>query len=106
MKMIKRFHRLVLFTVPPAALFFSCREKADTLRLAPVRTGNSWGYHIQHNGRPFIYQVEIPAVAGHHPFSSKEEAMRVGRLVLHKLRHGQSPAVSLRELDSLNVRPR
>lgn len=106
MKMIKRFHRLVMFTVPPAALFFSCQGKKEGLRLAPVHTGSSWGYRILHNGRPVIYQVEIPAVAGHHPFSSKEEAMRVGNLVLHKLQHGQSPAVSLRELDSLHIRPR
>lgn len=93
-----------MLTVPPAAIFFSCQEKKDLLRLAPVHTGESWGYRIWHNERPVIYQVNMPAVAGHHPFSSKEDAMRVGRLVLFKLQHGQSPAVSLRELDSLHIR--
>jgi hypothetical protein len=79
--------------------------KKERLRLAPVHTAEGWGYRILEQQRPLIYQVYIPAVAGHHPFSSKEDALRVGRLVMRKLQQGQSPAVSLRELDSLGIRP-
>ena len=103
--MTKQFHRWMLYTVPPVAVFFSCQEKKELLRLAPVHTGASWGYQIFYKDRPLIYQPEIPAVSGHHPFSSKEEAMRVGRLVMRKLQTGASPAVSVRELDSMNIRP-
>ncbi|WP_158618244.1 DUF4907 domain-containing protein [Chitinophaga lutea] len=105
MRTTKTFHRWVMLTVLPGAVFFSCKGKKDLLRLAPVHTGSSWGYQIFRNNRPVIYQAEIPAIAGHHPFSSKEEAMRVGRLVMKKLQHGESPAVSPRELDSMGIRP-
>lgn len=94
-----------MFTVPPAVMLFSCQEKQPLLRLAPVQAGKNWGYQILRNNRPLIYQVQIPALPGNRPFRNKEEAMRVGRLVLHKLQHGASPAVSLQELDSLRVRP-
>lgn len=105
MKMIKYFHRLLLITVPPAALLFSCGQKQAALRLAAVQTDSGWGYRIWHHRQPVIYQVSIPAIPGHHPFRSKADALRTGSLVMRKLQHGQSPAVSRRELDSLGIRP-
>lgn len=107
MKMTKRFRRFVIWTTPLVAglvllTVFSGREK-QLLRLAPVQTQYGWGYQITIDNRPFIHQDCIPAIPGYQPFRNKEDAMRVGSLVIYKIRHQLSPAVTRRELDSLRI---
>lgn len=107
MNMIKRYRRFVIWTTPLVAglvllTVFSRKEK-KLLRLAPVQTQYGWGYQITINEKPFIHQDCIPAVPGYQPFRSKEDAMRVGELVIYKIRHQLSPAVNRRELDSLRI---
>ncbi|GEP96412.1 DUF4907 domain-containing protein [Chitinophaga cymbidii] len=105
--MTKRFRRFVIWTTPLAAglvllTVFSGREK-QLLRLAPVQTLYGWGYQITIDNKPFIHQDCIPAIPGYQPFRNKEDAMRVGSLVVYKIRHKLSPAVTRRELDSLRI---
>ncbi len=71
----------------------------------PVQTPHGWAYRITLNEQPLFYQEYIPAVSGYHSFRSKEDAMRTGSLVMHKLRYGLTPTVNLHELDSLRVLP-
>lgn len=87
-------------------LLVACSARKDkvVLRLEPLRTDNGWGYRISSNGRPLISQRHIPVVAGYRSFRSEEDAMRVGRLVMYKLKQRLSPAVTARELDSLRIR--
>lgn len=109
MKMTKHFRRFVIWTTPLVAglvlLAIFSREEKKLLRLAPVQTQHGWGYRITINDQPFIHQDCIPALPGYQPFRNKNDAMRVGSLVMHKLRHHHSPAVTRSELDSLRIQP-
>ena len=109
--MIKRFRSLMNWTALPAVMFglliiSSCQDnKSKTLlRLVPVQTSHGWGYRITMNNKPWIWQEFIPAAPGYQSFRNKEEALRVGNLVLQKLQQQRSPAVSVYELDSLKIR--
>lgn len=84
----------------------SCENNKSTtlLRLVPVLTSHGWAYKITMNNKPWIWQEFIPAVPGYQSFHNKEEALRVGNLVLQKLQQHRSPAVSVYELDSLKIR--
>ena len=65
---------------------------------------NNWGYQILNNGQVFINQPHIPAVPGKNGFTSEEQAIRVGKLVITKLESGAlPPTVTKQELDSLEI---
>ena len=67
--------------------------------------GNSgYGYAVYQGERRLIDQPNIPGVPGRSPFRSREEARRTAQLVNLKLQAGLfPPAVSMQELDSLQV---
>lgn len=110
--MIKQFRSWMKWTALPAVMFglliiSSCQDKQRSgtlLRLVPVHTSHGWAYKITRNEQSWIYQEYIPAVPGYQSFSTKEEAMRVGKLVMRKLQQQQLPAVSVYELDSMKIR--
>lgn len=61
-----------------------------------LKTG--WGYKIEVNNHPFIYQSQIPCIPGDKPFPTKESAMAVARVVMNKIEHRQLPSISMAEL--------
>ena len=66
-----------------------------------------YGYDILNNGKPFIHQAFIPAVAGNAPFQTKKQARSVARLVRKKIKQGiMPPTVSIAELQALNIIPK
>ncbi|MBO9151036.1 DUF4907 domain-containing protein [Chitinophaga sp. GCM10012297] len=80
----------------------ACRQQ-PVLRLTTEKTVNGWAYRITHKGKPLIYQENIPAIPGLHPFKSRNDAQRTGELVLNKLENHAHPALSIREIDSLQL---
>jgi len=85
-----------------ALCLLACRRQ-PVLRLTVEKTQHGWAYRITRSGEPLIYQANIPAIAGYHPFSSEYDAQRTGGLVLRKLERGALPMLSLHEIDSLNI---
>lgn len=79
------------------------RSVRSTFSVRVYPNGRGWGYEIVGQGAVFIRQPFIPVVSGRKPFVSKREALKTGRLVLHKIKSGQRPYVSKGELDSLNI---
>jgi hypothetical protein len=65
-----------------------------------------WGYQIYYREKMLIDQKIIPAIAGYNRFATKQEARRVGELILLKLSRGKSdfPSITISELDSLNIK--
>ncbi|MET1260633.1 DUF4907 domain-containing protein [Flagellimonas sp. DF-77] len=57
-----------------------------------------WRYEIHIEGRMMLRQEWIPGVNGHQNFRDKEEAGRIGQLVLEKLLKGHPPGISRKEL--------
>lgn len=69
-----------------------------------TQLNNGWGFIISVNHKPYIVQQHIPIVQGLHAFVSKEEALRVGNLMMSKMVKGETlPVISERELDSLQI---
>lgn len=66
-----------------------------------IQLSGGWGYKIDVNNHPFIYQNQIPGVPGNKPFPTKGSAMAVADLVMNKIEHGQLPSVTPAELKSL-----
>jgi hypothetical protein len=80
------------------------REPDPSYKLVSA-PGNTYGYEIYLHGRLLIHQTSIPAVPGKRGFVRKKDATKVAALVIQKLqRHILPPAVTRRELDSLQIK--
>ncbi len=95
-----------------AVIFFMSRRRSDApdehagriyVHVISFPLPGGWGYDIMAGEKKYIHQAQIPAVAGRHPFSTEEDALKTGRLVVYKISHNKMPAVSVAELDSLGV---
>lgn len=64
-----------------------------------------FGYDLLNGGKVTIHQPHIPAVSGTSGFSSKEDAEKVGSLMLMKIQKGiMPPTITVEELDSLGIK--
>ena len=64
----------------------------------------SWGYDIYLNGKLFIHQTTIPAMAGNNGFSSSITAERAARLVIEKIKKGEMPpSITVDELKKVKA---
>jgi hypothetical protein len=70
---------------------FACRA---------VQVEDGYGYIVLHGSDTLIYQPYIPAVSGHQPFATEEDALKTGKLVCRKLDEGQPPTLSREEVKS------
>ncbi len=75
----------------------------DKVKLEAFRSKDGWGYRIIKDGRTFINQSYIPAISGNHAFPTEEDALRVGKLVLRKVKELEIPSITVHELDSLGI---
>jgi hypothetical protein len=64
-----------------------------------IRVKGGWGYKIDVNNRPFIYQNQIPCITGNKPFPSEKCAISVANVVMIKIAHGQLPTLTIAELE-------
>lgn len=63
-----------------------------------------WGYDIYMKGKKYIHQTTIPSVPGMNGFASKEDAEKVGALVIEKIEKGiMPPSVTPEELKELGI---
>lgn len=71
----------------------------------PFKTNGGWGYEIYLDGKRYIRQPFIPAVAGNVPFATKEDAQKVAALIVKKMsvKSSSLPAVSIQELQALHI---
>lgn len=65
---------------------------------------HQYGYSIFIDGRQYIEQTSIPAIQGESGFSTIDDADKVARFVIEKIKKGElPPAVTIEELTSLGV---
>ena len=101
--MIKVKHLFIMIGVSSvlAACLSCCSGRAsggDELRCRVVEVEGGYGYVVLCGSDTLIYQPYMPAVGGRQAFSTKEDAMKIGKLVCRKLVDGQSPTVSPEEI--------
>ena len=64
----------------------------------------SFGYVIFINGTMTIKQEWVPAIQGIHGFNNKTDAEKMAVLMVNKIINGDMPpAITLEEIDSLNI---
>ncbi len=92
------------------AIFFSlqtiAQRKEPVYRYRIIKTGNNaFGYDILKGEKVFIHQPIQPAAEGNKTFRSKQDAAKVAKLVVYKLKNNIfPPAVTRQELDSLQIK--
>jgi len=72
--------------------------------LKTFHTGIGWGYDIYTNDSLYIHQEYMPAIDGRKGFETEEEANKIGKLVMTKLKYNKFPMISLKELDSCGIK--
>lgn len=78
----------------------------DSLAVVPFQLeGGGWGYKINVGAKTRIYQDIIPTIQGRHVFQSKEDAQKVGDLMMTKMRQTgtQFPVVSRQEMLDMKI---
>jgi len=71
------------------------------LELQTFQLEEGWGYQILIDGKIFIYQPTIPAIASIRSFPDEKSALRVGTLVLKRIKLRKEPVVTLNEVSCL-----
>jgi hypothetical protein len=89
-----------------AVIFFSrhkLQERKIFIHAEAVQTVYGWGYNILADEKVYIKQEFMPAVPGKQGFSTADDALRVGNLVVKKLSSDLPPAITIGDLDSLGI---
>lgn len=73
------------------------------LEVKTYKTDIGWGYDITANDTSMIHQDIIPGIAGRKGFATKEDAEKIGNLVIEKIKNKKLPSITLRELDSFKI---
>lgn len=78
-------------------------EKKVILSVKAFKSDSSqtWGYEILIDKKVYIHQENIPALEGNHPFTSKSDALKVGRAVMLKIKTKKSPTLTSEEVQTL-----
>ncbi len=79
-------------------------NESDKLECRTIEVKGGYGYVVFHGKDTLIHQPFIPAVSGKRPFSTKEDAMKIGQLVCRKLSEYQLPAVTGEEVASSGIK--
>ena len=84
-------------------LYLYLAKPAFNYKIIPA-PNNTWGYNILRDNKIFIHQPNRPGLPGNEGFSAKEDAIKVARLVIAKIKKGEMPpTVSPHELRALKL---
>ena len=110
--MIKKYSWSIFIGVAMAAIvwalyinFFKAKKDPNRIYLESraIEVKDGWGYEILTDGKVYIHQEFMPAVAGRHAFKSKVNALKTANLVLERLKLKQLPTITSADLISLDV---
>ncbi len=76
---------------------------SNNIELNAISIDDGWGYEILIDNKKIISQTCIPAVEGKQVFKSKKEAMKVGNVVVEKIKKKQPPVITKAELKKLDI---
>lgn len=100
---MKKFALYIIY-IALISFSFQCSYKKFPFSLKLEQKDNYWTYSVYNGKKSFIYQDIIPAVPDNKRFSSKTDAEKVGKLVIHKLEHKKLPTITSQEIDSLQIK--
>jgi hypothetical protein len=76
----------------------------DSYDLEIIEIDEHWAYQISIGDRVVIRQMVVPAVRGKQMFESKDDAKKIGEIVLKKLQTEQLPTVTIEEIQNSNIK--
>src|SRR5579871_193892 len=85
---------------------FALSQKANGMvyvEVLPIQTSLGWGYEIHVDGKSYIRQEFVPAIFGRRGFDTKEQAIAVGNKVVSNINSKSSPAISIKDLEELEI---
>ena len=84
--------------------FYLCRhETNDCYRVEVIQSNSGYGYKLYEGKRTIILQPFIPAVPGKMAFQTREDAQRIGNLVMQRMKAGGSFSISKADLNNLRI---
>lgn len=84
-------------------LLTACIRK-EAFKIESFKTASGWGYSIAANDRILIKQSIIPVINETKSFSTEEDALKTGNLVIEKLNKDLSPTVTKNDLILLKIK--
>ena len=78
-------------------------EERTTLRTEIFAVGKGFGYHIVHDNKVLITQVNIPAVQGSIPFTTKKDAEKTADLIINKILKAEDPKITIADLEAMKI---
>lgn len=86
-------------------VILGCSQSKKVYRINAFSNEGGWGYSIIEDDKELIYQPHIPVIQGYIVFCCEEQAEKIAQLVVYKLENGTNPpTISIKELDSLNIK--
>lgn len=84
-------------------VFLSCKRQ-DIYVVNAYEINNDWGYCILKNDKIIIKQTTIPTMEKSVRFHSKADALKVGNLMLYRIKNRLSPTVTKNDLILLKIK--
>ena len=84
------------------SLLISCNRNEEYL-VKSFRINNGWGYTIAINNKIVIKQTVIPTVSKQVSFKTEGDALKVGNLVLKRIKQNLSPTIAKKDLILLEI---
>lgn len=84
-------------------LIMSCHKNTN-LSIHAFKTSTGWGYVLVNQEKTIIKQTIIPVISEIKSFKTEEDALKIGNLVLQKLKDDLSPTVTKKDLIALNIK--
>ncbi len=107
MKKKKQKIKLVILCLILACTAINCKQESKDKKIEYkiFEVDNHWGYDITINNKIFIHQDIIPAINKSVSFYNKEDAEKVAKLVIEKIKKKQMPpAISKEEIEKLGIK--
>ena len=84
---------------------FSNTDSSDpSFSMEVIEVNGGYGYQISYNNHITIFQPFIPAISGKKPFMEKEDAKKVGKLVMRRMKTGENYTVTRHDLENLGIK--
>ncbi|MBS7252633.1 DUF4907 domain-containing protein [Flavobacterium branchiicola] len=97
-----KIRKNLLFII--AVLLLSACTKKEAFKIDSFKTNTGWGYTIAYKNKTIIKQSVVPVISNAKSFSSEEDALKIGNLVVHKLQQKTSPTVTKNDLILLKIK--
>ena len=103
----KKTKNIILYTIISIlailTIFSIVKSKDSSKNRKEILLEGGYGYQIKEGNRILIDQPFIPAISEEKAFKSREDAQKVGELVLKRVKNHTDFSVSVKELRELNI---